>query len=279
MISTGGHLTILESTDSTNNYAMAMVRNGLAKHGDGYFAMAQLQGKGQRGKTWLTQPGANLICTLVMQPLSLQINNQFAFSTAISLAVRAFFDTYTAGDTTIKWPNDIYWRDRKAGGILIENIVASGDALGANRQGPDLNKTQPDPNRIQELNTQHPISNATSWQWAIVGMGVNINQTSFPDNIRNPVSLKQVTGKSYDVIALTKELSTHVQSWYNQLLSGNNLLAEYNRHLFKRGATVTLKKGSRVFEARIKEVNASGQLVVVTAMEEQFSFGEIEWVL
>ncbi len=277
MISTGGHLTILESVDSTNNYAMAMVRNGLAKHGDGYFAMAQLQGKGQRGKTWVTEPGTNIICTLVMQPLAVLLHQQFAFSTAVSLAVRDFFDAYTGGDTTIKWPNDIYWRDRKAGGILIENIIVNSEATDGSRRASGLSEAQP--NEAHVHNTQHPTPNANIWRWAIVGMGININQTFFPENIRNAVSLKQITGKHYDVVGLARELCTHVQNRYTQLVAGQPLLPEYNQHLFKKDQKVTLKKGSRVFEATIKEVTAAGELVVYTSIEEHFGFGDIEWVI
>ena len=135
MISTGGHLTILESVDSTNNYAMAQVRTGLAKHGDGFFALAQVNGKGQRGKTWITEPGTNIILTLVMQPFPLPLAKQFTFSTAIALAVHDFFSAYAGDETFIKWPNDIYWRDRKAGGILIENIIVSRQASNPSTDG------------------------------------------------------------------------------------------------------------------------------------------------
>ena len=96
-------------------------------------------------------------------------------------------------------------------------------------------------------------------RWAIVGMGININQTFFPENIRNAVSLKQITGKHYDVVGLARELCTHVQNRYTQLVAGRPLLPEYNQHLFKKeeDQKVTLKKGSRVFEATIKEVTAA----------------------
>jgi len=269
MIYTGGHLTILESVDSTNNYAMAKVRTGLAKHGDGFFAMAQVNGKGQRGKAWITEPGTNIILTLVMQPFPLQLNQQFQFSSAIALAACDFFARYAGDETTIKWPNDIYWRDRKAGGILIENIIG----------GQEQEASGKWESSASGLTTNHLTLNTPFWQWAITGMGININQTSFPENIRNAVSLKQITGKDRDVIELAKELCGCVQSRYQQLLAGNNLLQEYNDHLFKKGVAVRLKKGSRVFEGIIKEVNISGELVVMTATEEHFSFGEIEWVL
>ena len=271
MIYTGGHLTILESVDSTNNYAMAKVRTGLAKHGDGYFAMAQVSGKGQRGKTWVTEPGSNIILTLIIQPSPLQLSRQFQFSAAIALAVHHFFTLYAGDETTIKWPNDIYWRDRKAGGILIENIVGSRES-GAGSQ----NQEEPGAG-LQAIDSG--LRTALPWQWAIIGMGININQTVFPENIRNAVSLKQITGKDWSVIELAKELCTHVLNRYEQLLAGNNPLQEYNNQLFKKGQTGVFKKGNRVFEAKVKEVDMAGELVLITASEEHFSFGEVEWVL
>ena len=128
------------------------------------------------------------------------------------------------------------------------------------------------------LKTKDYRLQTNSWRWAIVGMGININQTAFPDNIRNAVSLKQITGREYDAIELSKELARHVQSRYEQLLAGHDLPKEYNEHLFKKGQTVTFRKGSRVFEGLVKEVTATGELVVMTALEELFSVGQIEWV-
>ena len=86
-----------------------------------------------------------------------------------SLPAYDFFNFYAIDETSIKWPNDIYWRDRKAGGILIENIL----------QGK-------------------------KWKFAIVGIGININQTLFPASLPNPVSLKQITGKTFNVVELGK---------------------------------------------------------------------------
>ena len=240
MISTGGHLTILESVDSTNNYAMARLRTGLANHGDGFFAMTQVNGKGQRGKTWLTERGTNIIITLVMRPAGLQLLRQFQLSIAIALAAHDFYVHYAGDETSIKWPNDIYWRDRKAGGILIESIVGSSASADSS----------------QEPTTQDSrLTTTSSWQWAVIGMGININQTAFPDQIRNAVSLKQITGKDWDVIELAKELCGYVQNRYGQLLAGTDLLAEYNDRLYKRGERVKFKKGSLVFEGMVKEVN------------------------
>jgi len=246
MIYAGGHLTILESVDSTNNYAMARVRAGLAKHGDAFFAMTQSAGKGQRGKTWLTERGTNIIITLVMRPEGLLLRDQFRFSAGVALGTHDFFSTYAGDKTSVKWPNDIYWNDRKAGGILIENVVAG----------------------AQE-----------GWQWAIAGIGLNINQTSFPQEIRNPVSLKQITGKEWNVIELAKELCSRILSQIETLLTDTKWLGDYNERLYKKGQAARFRQGNRVFEATVKKVNALGKLVIDTGIEEQFGFGTIEWVL
>ena len=252
---------------------MAKVRTGLAKHGDGYFAMAQVEGKGQHGKTWLTEPGTNIILTLVLKAPPLQLARQFQFTMAIALAVYDFFSFYAGEETSIKWPNDIYWRDRKAGGILIESIVGSQEVHSSESIVPGSRQAD------DELRTANYELKTRVWLWAITGMGININQTSFPENIRNAVSLKQITGKDWQVIELAKELCAHVQNRYTQLLADKNLLEEYNLHLFKKGQTVKFKKENRVFEGMVKEVTASGKLVVITSMEEQFGFGEVEWIL
>jgi BirA family transcriptional regulator, biotin operon repressor / biotin---[acetyl-CoA-carboxylase] ligase len=257
MISIGEHLTVLQSVDSTNNYAMARVRAGLAKHGNAFFALEQLHGKGQRGRAWQTEPGNNIILTVVLRPPQTGIMQQFQLSIAVALAVYDFFAGYAGDETKIKWPNDIYWRDRKAGGILIENIISAGLTHGS-IDFPDAEN---------------------KWQWAVIGIGININQTLFPEMLTNPVSLRQITGKEWDVIELVKAFCSCLQKRYDQLLQNDDLLKEYNMYLYKQNQTARLKKGNRVFDAIVKEVNAAGLLTVISSAEEQFNPGEIEWIL
>jgi BirA family transcriptional regulator, biotin operon repressor / biotin---[acetyl-CoA-carboxylase] ligase len=257
MISIGDHLTVLQSVDSTNNYAMARVRAGLAKHGDAFFALEQLDGKGQRGSAWHTEPGNNIILSVVLRPQQLRIMQQFSLNIAVALAAYDFFACHAGDETKIKWPNDIYWRDRKAGGMLIENIIGGG---------------------LTDDSIEHSTAK-NKWQWAIIGIGININQTLFPDILINPVSLKQITGKEWNVIELAKDLCACLQKRYNQLLQNQDLLTVYNQHLYKHSQVIRLKKGTRVFEATVKGVNAAGLLTVIGSMEEQFKLGEIEWLL
>jgi BirA family transcriptional regulator, biotin operon repressor / biotin---[acetyl-CoA-carboxylase] ligase len=236
----------LNQVSSTNSYAIEQIQANLAAPGTAYFALQQTAGRGQRQKTWETEAGSNIITSIVVPCNGLLLHQQFMLSVVTALACQQFFNLYANGNTTIKWPNDIYWNDRKAAGILIENIV----------QGQ-------------------------YWNWAVIGIGININQTAFSTAANKAISLTQITGQQYNVIHLTQQLYALVQKYINQLLSNDtqNLLTEYNNHLFLRHQTTKLKQGNRVFEATIQGVNAYGQLVTHTTTEELFNFGDIEWLL
>ena len=242
----GERFVELTEVESTNIYAMERVQANMAAHGTAYFAHTQTAGKGQLGKKWLSEPGSNLILSVVLDGSSFLITQLFELSLVVSLACHDFFSAYAGDETRIKWPNDIYWRDRKAGGILIENIIRG-----------------------------------EKWMASVVGIGININQTSFPDALTNPVSLKQITGHNFDSVQLAKELCGYLQSRYSALVSGENknLLDNYNQLLFKKGEAVSLKKNNIVFPCTIEGVKASGELVVSNGMLQQFQFGEVEWLL
>ncbi len=236
----------LVTVDSTNIYAMDHLQANLAAHGAVFFAHSQTAGKGQHGKQWVTDPGANIAMSVVLDCSFLSLGHQFPLSVMVSLAAYDLFSAYAGEETFIKWPNDIYWRDRKAGGILIETQVRG-----------------------------------SIWQAAVAGIGMNLNQTRFPDIVQNPVSLKQITGKNFNTIALAHELCGHLQKRYLQLAKGgeSEMLIEYNDHLYKKGQEVKLKKGPIVFTAHISGVSANGELLVKDSLEESFRFGEVEWVL
>jgi len=240
-----------------------MIQAKLAAHGMACFAYEQTKGKGQRGKTWNSEKAANIILSVILNTSFLQLHQQFYLSAAIALAVHDFFSKYAGTETKIKWPNDIYWRDRKAGGILIETKVAS-------------NQETMDGRRLTVGSRQ-----ITPWPWAVAGMGININQTVFAKSIKNPVSLKQITGKDFDSAALAKELCSFIEKRFFQLQKGNfkKLLKEYNRQLFKLNEKVKLKKANIVFNCFIKGVNEMGELLVDGYSQDSFVWGEIEWVL
>jgi BirA family biotin operon repressor/biotin-[acetyl-CoA-carboxylase] ligase len=232
--------------DSTNNYAMGMIRDGLAKHGEAWFTYEQTHGKGRRGKTWKAEKGKSIILSVVVSTMFLRVYQQFYLSVAASLACLEFYKKYAGDEVTIKWPNDVFWNDRKAGGILIENVIKG-----------------------------------NNWQWAIIGIGININQTEFSvDSVFSPVSLKQITGKEYDVIALANELYEMVMKKYDALKNNHfdNMLVEYNQILFGLDKKVKLKKDNIIFETTVKGVTPQGKLITYSSMEKQFDFDEVEWL-
>jgi BirA family transcriptional regulator, biotin operon repressor / biotin---[acetyl-CoA-carboxylase] ligase len=258
----------LQSVDSTNNYARQLIQSvyqtelpvrqsvipDLAQHQLAVFAHEQVAGKGQRGKVWASEKGSNIVMSILINPYPLRLTAQFQLSVCAAVALHNFFIKYTGGDASIKWPNDLYWQDRKAGGILIENIVAG---------------------------QQQDSSANPQWKWAIIGIGININQTNFSPVLPNPVSLKQITGKNFDPVVLAKELHAIFIEKYNSLLQEGfeNMYTQYLTHLYKRNKAVRLKKDNRVFEAVIKTVLPTGRLVVQHSIEEEFDFGGVEWVI
>ena len=236
---------ILESVDSTNNYAMALVQKGDANSGDAVFALDQMAGKGRRGKQWESTKGENIILTVITGMEWLSVLNQFQVSVAVALAGYELISRYTTEEIKIKWPNDLFINDRKAGGILIENVIKG-----------------------------------QLWQWSIIGIGINVNQEKFQDNIGRATSLNQVNGKLYDPVRLAKELHVIVLEKIEDLQKGHykKMLATYNTRLFRRHEQVKLKKGPIVFETQIEAVSSSGELITNGAMEQAFKFDEVEWI-
>lgn len=225
---------------------MAMVHAGMAEHGMGWLAREQTAGKGQRGRQWLAEPGQNIVLSLALQPPAAFTHHPFAFSMAVALGVHSFFTALAGDETRLKWPNDLYWRDRKAGGILIENIYTG-----------------------------------AAWQWAVAGMGININQTVFDPELKNPVSLRQITGKQFDVEALGRQLQqdviTSVADWAAQGVTACH--TAYQQQLYGLGQVIKLRSGNQVFQTTVTGVSTEGQLQVQDVLARQFAVGQAEWVL
>lgn len=189
----GAPLIELSTIDSTNIYAMDQIKQGLAKSGSCYTADFQTNGKGQHGRVWESSKGQNLLCSYILELNTLDAlknwtpADQIGFSASIALGARAFFAAFAGSETKIKKPNDIYFSDRKAGGILIENLVRGKE-----------------------------------WTWTVIGIGMNINQSSFSSAAvnsvsSNPISLQEITNKIWDLKQmqqhLSEALSNAIQNW------------------------------------------------------------------
>ncbi|MBR6270429.1 MAG: biotin--[Bacteroidales bacterium] len=150
-----------EVTDSTNNRLLAD-RGGLPS-GTVYAALFQTAGRGQRGNSWKSASGQNLMFSLLLKPVSLPAGEQFAISEAVTLGITDYL-LAKGVEARIKWPNDIYCGDRKICGMLVENSV-SGDKVAD----------------------------------SVVGIGLNLNQKEFDPSAPNPTSLSLLTGISYSL--------------------------------------------------------------------------------
>jgi BirA family biotin operon repressor/biotin-[acetyl-CoA-carboxylase] ligase len=246
MDKTAEHLIILHETDSSNNYAIQLIRDNRAVHGTVIMALCQNAGKGQRGKEWISEPNMNLLASIIVFPNFMAVSEQFYLSKIASLAVREFLMQETTG-VSVKWPNDIYCGDNKICGILIENMV-QGDSLFA----------------------------------SVIGIGLNLNQVEFNRKLPNPVSLKSITGKSYSIIEVLEAVRQIFFKLYGRLEEGffKEVDENYLAALYRRSEWSTFREGERIFEARVKNIGCYGQLITEdrNGRISEYMFGEIEFV-
>jgi BirA family biotin operon repressor/biotin-[acetyl-CoA-carboxylase] ligase len=183
---------------------------------------------------------------VVLQPLKLAPSQPFRLSATIATAVHDMLQKEWPQGWRIKWPNDLYWNDRKAGGILIENVIQSG-----------------------------------KWMWAVAGIGLNVNSRQFDPALPNPTSLSLVTGHAYEVEDLARRLCSYIDHRFRQLMAGgwSHILADYNRALYKTGEYQKLKQGSAVASYLINRVDEQGMLIAGENGEYRFAHGEVEWIV
>lgn len=182
----GKNFIELPSVDSTNEYAKALLSESSPEEGTVIAAREQTAGKGQFGKKWESAPGENLTFSVIFYPGFLEAARAHQLHYAVSLALHDFFFARLQLDTRIKWPNDIYHGDKKICGILIENAL------------------------IKE-----------HLSYSVIGIGINVNQTTFHPDIPNPVSLKQLLGKQFDLKPLLLEFFPFLEERYVQLRAGS----------------------------------------------------------
>jgi BirA family biotin operon repressor/biotin-[acetyl-CoA-carboxylase] ligase len=244
--------TELTEVDSTNIYAMNQVKSNLAGHGAAFLAQHQWAGKGQMGKVWEAKSGQNILLSVVLDPERLVLKGSepdpFLVSMLVAIGTFNFFTRYAGDETRIKWPNDIYWRDRKAAGILIENSFRG-----------------------------------SNWQWSIAGMGVNVNQTEFDVAQVHPVSLKQITGQTFLVSDLARELcgclETALEIYVSQ--GPDAITTLYNNALYKKGERVILAIAEQNITAIICGVLPNGflEIELENGTKEAHALGSVQWIL
>ncbi len=208
----------------------------------------QTAGKGQVGNSWESEKNSNLTFSLLLRPGFLAPHLQFYVSKAVSLALIDTIKQVAQLDVTIKWPNDIYINDSKVAGILIENSI-----LGS------------------------------TLDYCIVGIGLNVNQEAFVSDAPNPVSLKQLTGKHYQLEEVLELLLDNINERYHQLETHRLGLmdTEYMNALYRRKGLHIYQDNNETFEAQIASVNEMGLLTLVDTKQQkrEYAFKEVKFVM
>lgn len=218
----------VDETRSTNNYLRELLAKEALPEGSLVIADFQTAGKGQVGNSWESEAGKNLMFSLLLYPDFLPANRQFLISQIASLSVKETLDAYVDG-VTVKWPNDIYWKDRKICGMLIENDLS----------GRDL-------------------------YCSVIGIGININQEVFRSNAPNPVSLIQITGKACDREEVLNRFLDIFFRYYCLLLEEKEeeIRAAYMAALYRADGYHPYADKQGRFEARIHAIEPTGHLIL-----------------
>lgn len=226
----GNHtIRVLDDTDSTNAYLERLISKGHVDNGFVVTANHQSEGRGQMGTFWRSDTGKNLLFSIFLVPEKLKANRQFYLSKAVSISlIRAMNICYPGGDFRIKWPNDILLNRSKIAGTLIQCGLKG-----------------------------------TSIQYAIIGIGLNVNQDDFI-GLPGATSLEMAAGKAFDRKTLLEITLEEIDKVLADLEDSRfDLIDEtYHNLLFGYGKSVELTAGKETFSATIQEVDPSGKLVV-----------------
>ena len=220
----------IKATHSTNTLLKELLANGEWPEGERFLYTAfQTAGRGQAGNGWESEEGKNLLCSILLPPKK----ELFDLNVLTAVAVQRLLGE----GFTIKWPNDIYYGDKKVAGILIENAIIGNEI-----------------------------------KYSIAGIGLNVNQTTFLSSAPNPVSLKQISGKETDIDALMQALMTQIEAL--EAMDEAQVWAYYRDHLYRRegfwpfverevSTAPTMnadRKTEGVFLAKIENVRTNGEI-------------------
>ena len=236
----------LKETISTNNDMKDLLAERLLAEGSIIVAEYQTGGRGQLGNVWESEAGRNLLFSIVLYPDCIQANQQFIISQVTALSVCRTLSEYI-DNVKVKWPNDIYWKDKKICGMLIENDL----------MGSVISKS-------------------------IIGIGLNINQEIFTGDAPNPISLKQITGQTYNLDDMLHSFRRHFYSMYLHLLQdkADDIRNEYRTMLYRGEGVFTYKDAEGEFKAAIADIEPMGHLVLQLTDDtfRRYAFREVSFI-
>lgn len=217
----------LDTIDSTNNYAMQLIDADTAQPGLTILARVQTRGKGQRGKTWEVDAGQSVLMSMILPPRRTP-EEQFPFLTAITVAAAdVLLELHEHWHVHIKWPNDIIVNDKKAGGILIENVWKGG-----------------------------------KWSASVAGIGLNVLQETFPSDLPHATSLKLASGKDFPVQELAAALRERIVRYISGAYTDAELYQRYNQYLYRQSQHQHFTTGADTWQGTVVMVTRDGLLEV-----------------
>ena len=232
--------------NSTNDHLRELHKAAKLPEGTVILADFQHKGKGRGENSWYSGNGMNILMSILLFP-KIKTEQFFFLTEMVSLALIEMLSEINI-KAKIKWPNDIYVGDKKIGGILIENTLTS-----------DIIES------------------------SIIGVGLNVNEEKFPDDLPNPVSIKNISGKDHNREVLTDSLLEKLSDHFNSLLAGqtDSMHTKYNTHLFRKKQLSKFSINGIQFEATIYLVQKDGMIVLETTdgEQKQFAFGELEMLI
>ena len=246
-------IIVLEQTDSTSRYLSSLCEEQHDQLGSFTTVRAEFQsaGKGQRGNSWESEAGKNLTFSFVLYPESLPAKRQFVISQVVSLGIVQVLQSYQADGFSVKWPNDIYYLDKKICGILIEVYL----------QGMNLGR-------------------------CVCGVGININQDYFLSDAPNPISLCQIVGREVNREELLQQVLSEIRKLYLQLLGGGEqvvieLSDLYFQHLYRKEGYYRYKDAQGEFMAKLVKVGLDGRLFLEDKerLLRSYLFKEVQYII
>lgn len=251
----------IDRTNSTNSLMKALLSRGEWPEGEEFlYTGFQTAGRGQTGNTWESVEGKNLLCSILLQPQK----PLFELNVAVSVAAHRVVTEkirVKSEELSIKWPNDIYWQDKKIAGILIENAIIGNEI-----------------------------------KYSIAGIGLNINQTEWHSDAPNPVSLKQISGQEYNIDRIMNELAEETRKVL--AMPREDIWIYYRSHLYRREGfwpfierevstepTMNVQRNNvlrtKAFMARIEDILPSGEIVLRDQQNQKriYHFKQIRYVV
>lgn len=227
-----------DEVNSTNIWADKEIKRSKVLEGTVFRANHQLQGKGQRGRVWNSEKGANLLVSYVFHPHFLRADQQFGLVKCVSLAIKDVLDEYLIDKSKIKWPNDIYVNDMKIAGILIESTM-KGSYVGS----------------------------------SVVGIGLNVNQNNFEKGIK-ATSMISETGRGIDLDRLLAQISFHLEKRYLSLRANNLAMdAEYQKAMYRLNEPCNYEIDGHVNLMINKGVDTIGQVILEDEIGRKNAYG------